>query len=289
MIDIHTHILTVWGGEEAFTEEKLIKRMDELKIDRFVILPLGASPETPYFYFGTEDVLEVYHRHPDRVIPFCSLDPRQGYNSPKTDFSWILNKYKEEGCKGLGELTANLYFDDPLCLNLYNHCGKVGFPIIFHLYDRFGGSYGLVDDIRLPRLEKALQECPETIFIGHATAFWSEIDGDVKEETRGGYPAGKIEKEGRLQELFRKYPNLYGDLSAGSGFNAITRDLDYGYRFLEEFQDKLLFGTDLCHVVQEVPIVDYFRNGLKEGKISKATYDKITEENARKTLTQVAL
>ena len=281
MIDVHTHILTVWK-EEPFTEEKLLKRMDELKMDKFVILPIGASPETSYSYFGTEDVLEVYHRHPDRVIPFCNLDPRNGNNSPDTDFSWILNKHKEEGCKGLGELTANLYFDDPLCKNLFYHCGKAGFPIIFHLYNKIGGSYGLVDEIKLPRLEKVLKEFPQTIFIGHAMAFWSEISADVNEETRGGYPEGEIKFPGRLQELLRKYPNLYADLSAGSGFNAITRDLNYGYKFLEEFQDKLLFGTDLCHAVQEVPIVEYFRDGLKEGKISPVVYNKITEENAKK-------
>ena len=65
---------------------------------------------------------------------------------------------------------------------------------------------------------------------------------------------------------------------------AISRDLNYGYKFLEEFQNKLLFGTDICHVGQEAPIVDYFRQGLKEGKISKIVYDKTTEENAKRVL-----
>lgn len=96
MIDIHTHILTVWGGEEAFTEEKLIKRMDELKIDRFVILPLGASPETPYFYFGTEDVLEVYHRHPDRVIPFAVLTRGRGITLQRQIFPGFLISIKKK-------------------------------------------------------------------------------------------------------------------------------------------------------------------------------------------------
>ena len=32
-------------------------------------------------------------------------------------------------------------------------------------------------------------------------------------------------------ELLRKYPNLYGDLSAGSGYNAITRDPAFGDAF----------------------------------------------------------
>lgn len=282
MIDDHTHVYAGWK-EEPLTLEKLLKRMDELKIDKFVILPTGVSPECSQFYFGTECVLEAHNRYPDRIIPFCNVDPRDGSNSPETDFSYLLEKYKSAGCKGVGEITANLYIDDPLCKNLFLHCGKVGLPVLFHMAVKVTyGIYGLAEDIYLPRLERILQEFPQTIFIGHAMAFWAEISGDVDEKTRGGYPPGEIKSEGRLQELLRKYPNLYGDLSAGSGYNAISRDMNYGYKFLEEFQDKLLFGTDLCHVVQEVPIVDYFRNGLKEGKISKIAYDKITEENAKR-------
>ncbi len=56
-------------------------------------MPIGASPETSHFYFGTEDVVEVYHRHLDKITPFCNLDPRPGYYSPKTDFSWIGGSY----------------------------------------------------------------------------------------------------------------------------------------------------------------------------------------------------
>lgn len=278
MIDCHTHIIAPWQTE-PLTEEKLLEAVDALGIDRFVILPIGVSPETPYEYFGTDDVLESYHRHPDRIIPFCSLDPRNGSNSPEADFSWILGKCKEQGCKGLGELTANMHFDDPKCKNLYNHCGRIGLPVLFHLAERFIGTYGLVDDAGLPRLDTCLRECSNTVFIGHGPAFWSEIGRDVDEATRGGYPKGKV-VPGRLPQLLKQYPNLYGDLSADSGFNAITRDPDYGYEFLDEFQDKLLFGTDLCNVGQAVPIVGYFRQGLKDGVISSASYDKITELNA---------
>ena len=44
----------------------------------------------------------------------------------------------------------------------------------------------------------------------------------------------------------RRYPNLWADISAGSGHNALTRDRAFGLAFLDEFQDKLLFGTDSC-------------------------------------------
>lgn len=282
MIDIHTHVLYHWE-KEHLTERKLLEKMDSLGIEKFVVLPI-IGPEVPYYYFGTEDVLRVRERHPERVIPFCNIDPRAGKNSPETDFSPLIDKYREAGCRGLGELTANLYIDDPLCLNLFRQCGEAGLPVLFHLYDRFGGSYGLVDDMKLPRLENALKKCENTVFIGHAMAFWSEISADTDDATRGGYPKGPVKKPGRLQELFERYPNLYGDVSAGSGYNALARDRDYGYEFMEKYSERLLFGTDLCHPVQETPIVEYMRDALRNRMISREAYDRIASANAKNLL-----
>ncbi len=285
MIDIHTH-LGRWplASEPDLTEEELLRQLDALEIDRAVVLPLEMTPECPIFSPSTEGVLEVYHRHPDRIIPFCNLDPRFT-NSPTADFSRILRPWKEAGCKGLGELTANVWFDDPLCWNLYHHCGEVGLPVTFHLaVDVKHGLYGVADDLGMPRLERALQQFPKTTFIGHAMAFWAEVAADANEATRGGYPEGPVTNEGRTVELLRRYPNLYGDLSAGSGFNAISRDAEFGYRFLEELQDKLLFGTDICHANQDNPIVPWFREARERGKISEACYRKVGWENAERLL-----
>ena len=40
------------------------------------------------------------------------------------------------------------------------------------------------------------------------------------------------------------YANMYGDLSAGSGLNALLRDEGHAREFLKRHQDKLLFGSD---------------------------------------------
>lgn len=286
MIDVHTHLgYRSSKDKPVLYEDELLRYMDQLGIEKAVLLPLGASPECSFFWFGNEKVIEVSRRYPDRFIPFCNLDPRNGTNSPDYDFSWMLQEYKEAGCKGVGEMTANLYIDDPLCMNLLRHCGKAGLPVIFHCAAAVRhGLYGLADDIGLPRLERVLRELPETVIIGHAMSFWSEISSEVDPKTRGGYPKGPVKSPGRLCELLRRYQNLYGDLSAGSGFNAISRDAEFGYWFLEEFQDKLLFGTDICHVNQKVEIVPYLTKALAEGKISETAYRKITVENARRVL-----
>ena len=53
-----------------------------------------------------------------------------------------------------------------------------------------------------------------------------------------------------------------------SAYNALTRDLQFGYRFLEELQDKLLFGTDISRPVEEdVKIISYIKDALADGKV----------------------
>ena len=87
-----------------------------------------------------------------------------------------------------------------------------------------------------------------------------------------------------MPELLDRYPNLYGDLSANSGYNALHRDSEFGYRFLERYQDRLLFGTDLLRPGQPTPIVGYLRDAVREGHISQETFDKITYRNAVRLL-----
>ena len=288
VIDIHVHLTPKKGilneaGNTYATAEELIEMMNRLGIEKAAVLPT-VNPEGAHRIQSIEEILQVCERYQDRFISFCNIDPRLKNNSPGKDFSPILSYYKEKGCKGVGEICANLYIDDPRCKNLFFHCGECEMPVLFHMAAQIGDAYGLADDIYMPRLEKVLKEFPKTIFIGHATAFWSEITSEVDEETRGGYPKGPVKSPGRVPELLAKHPNLYGDLSAGSGYNAISRDIDYSYKFLEKFQDKLLFGTDICNVKQDVPIVPYFRKILAEGKISQIAYNKITNQNAVRLL-----
>jgi predicted TIM-barrel fold metal-dependent hydrolase len=49
---------------------------------------------------------------------------------------------------------------------------------------------------------------------------------------------------GITDQLLSNYPNIYGDLSAGSGLNALLRDEDHARDFLKRHQDKLLYGSD---------------------------------------------
>ena len=160
-------------------------------------------------------------------------------------------------------------------------------PVTIHIgYPN--GEYGLCDDFGLPGLEKVLGMFPRLRLIGHSGRFWSEIS-DSYEARNGCYPTGPV-TEGRVVELMRKYKNLHADISAGSGSTAIMRDPEFGYQFLEEFKDRLYYGSDICTsdferaIADFKPMVEFLDNGLESGKLSADAHYKICRGNAEKLL-----
>ena len=87
-----------------------------------------------------------------------------------------------------------------------------------------------------------LRAFPRTRFIGHADAFWANVSADYHNEA--AYPSGPIARGGITDRLLGAYPNLYGDISANSGNNMLSRDPEFTRDFLWRHQDKLLFGSD---------------------------------------------
>jgi len=290
-IDIHVHPMLEKGvlrytGDTFTIPEELFVFYKLLGIEKALILP-SISPEGAFDLISNKEAFQVVRKYPQQFYWFCNLDPRMGNNSPETDFSHFLNYYKENGAKGVGEVTANLYFDDPMVLNLFRHCEACDMPVTFHIGVK-GNDYGLVDELGLPRLEKVLAMFPKLKFLGHSQKFWSEISGDVTEQTRGQNKPGKVTPGGRVVELMRKYPNLCGDLSAGSGYNAISRDPEFSYGFLEEFQDRLYYGTDICSpqniTWDMIKLSAFLDEAMEKGKISYAAYKKICRTNALRLL-----
>jgi predicted TIM-barrel fold metal-dependent hydrolase len=206
-----------------------------------------------------EEMLSICAEYPDRLIPTCNVDPRWMDYAPTSNFGKLLEAYKEMGCRSVGEYIVNLPFDDPLNLNVFRQVEEAGLPLTFHIAHRTGGTYGCVDELGLPRLERVLAAFPNLTFLGHSQCFWSHISADVTEGDWATYPTGPV-RPGRVVELMRRYPNLMGDLSANSGFNAIARDPEFGLAFLAEFHERLCFGTDIANVPQDLPLVGYFRD-----------------------------
>jgi predicted TIM-barrel fold metal-dependent hydrolase len=87
-----------------------------------------------------------------------------------------------------------------------------------------------------------LKAYPKTTFIGHANSWWAHISAEVNDKV--GYPTGPVKPGGLTGSLLADYPNIYGDLSANSGRNALARDPDFAAAFLDRHKAKLLFGSD---------------------------------------------
>jgi predicted TIM-barrel fold metal-dependent hydrolase len=93
-----------------------------------------------------------------------------------------------------------------------------------------------------------LERHPKTTFIGHAQTWWANVDKH-HEDQAVLYPKGKVTPGGITDRYLSDYPNMYGDLSAGSGLNAFTRDEDHAREFMQRHQDKLLYGSDCNDLV----------------------------------------
>lgn len=283
MIDFHTHIGRLNSSLKPLTAKMLVSIMDRHKINQAVVLPV-ENPEELHYYATTDFVIQECRQFPTRLIPFCCIDPRRGVpdryseNVPQLVLNprQMIERYIQDGCKGFGECLQGLPIDDPRSSKLYQVCGEFDLPVVLHIMHAFINY----DQVGLPGLERLLKLHRDTTFIAHANGWWSEISGTVDPSIAYSYPTGKITPGGRAIELLSKYDNLYADISAGSGYNALTRDPEFGLQFLEQFVDRLLFGTDILAAEQELPIIDF----IKTAPISRKVYQAITVDNARKLL-----
>jgi predicted TIM-barrel fold metal-dependent hydrolase len=272
--DIHTHVGRVWNKNEALSAEVLLRWMDAHDIAQAAVLPL-VSPEASSYPISTDDVLAATAPHRDRLIPFCSVDPRTSYAGGHQGLVAMLQAYVEAGAKGFGEHKPGVPIDDPRNMALYAACAELRLPVLFHL-----DNLRNMDAPGLPGLEKVLKTFPTGVFIGHGPGWWASIAGNTTQADLGGYPRGPVAPGGAIDRLMQLYPNLYGDLSAGSGVGAIRRDPEFGRQFLIRRADRLLFGSDFLAPGQDVPQLEFF------GQVELPTdvQEKIFRGNARRLL-----
>jgi len=275
-VDVHTHLGQTWNRNEALTAEALLRWMDAHKIAQAVVLPL-VSPESSSYLLTTDFVLEQTKPFRDRLIPFCAIDPRTSYSGGLPGLVAMLKKYVDAGAKGFGEHKPGVAFDDKRSMTIYAACAELKLPLLFHIDNERN-----LDKPGLPGLENALQAHPGCTFIGHGPGWWASISGDTTQANLGGYPKTKVVPGGAIDALMDKYPNLYGDLSAGSGAGAISRDLQFGREFLIRRQDRILFGTDYLAPGQAVPQFELFEQTLAD--LPAEVKAKVFRENARKLL-----
>ena len=272
-IDVHTHLGRTWNGDTPLTTDALLRWMDEHNIAKSVVLPL-VSPESSSYLTLSDVALDAAAKHRERFVPFCCIDPRTSYRGGRAGLRAMLREYVDRGAKGLGEHKVGLPIDDPKMRALYDVCDDLKLPVLFHMDDIRG-----TDQVGLPGLERVLRGHSGVNFIGHGPGFWASISGAVPGGL-GTYPKGKVEPDGALDRLFETCPNLWGDLSAGSGANALSRDPTFAAPFLVRRADRILFGTDYLAPGQAVPQFEV----LASLELPPKVRAKIERENAARLL-----
>jgi predicted TIM-barrel fold metal-dependent hydrolase len=272
--DVHTHLGQTWNTKEPLTAEALLRWMDAHDVAQAAVLPL-VSPEAASFPLTSDFVLAETRLHRDRLVPFCSIDPRTSFEGGQRGLVDMLNRYIEAGAKGFGEHKPGVAIDAPGNLALFAVCAEVKLPVLLHIDNQRN-----IDSPGLPGLAKVLEAVSGADFIAHGPGWWASISGVVTQADLGGYPRGDVAPGGAIDAFFERYPNLYGDLSAGSGANAIARDEKFGREFLIRRADRLMFGTDYLAPGQAVPQFELF------DKLDLPTdvQTKIFRENARHIL-----
>ena len=271
MIDFHVHLGNLYRhsypNNVGLSTHQLIERMNREGIKTSVLLPL-ESPEGAFGYFLTEQAIEARDMYPERLIAFLCIDPRMSRVPEQIDVF-----VKQYGCAGFGEHINELAFDDPRNKVIYAKCDEYCLPLVFEINMNY-----CYDEVGLPRLEACLREFPNVKFCGHGPGFWTAISGD--DDGKAGYPKRPITPGGALDRLLDEYDNLYADISAGSGYNGLTRDPEFTRGFVERNWRKLLFGTDYMGHNQPLPQVEWLANL----DVTKEVRDAIASGNAMRVL-----
>ena len=279
-IDLHLHLtpfqLPRLGKMNLTSAKNMIPHLEELDIEKGVLMS-SAEGGLP---FGTNKAnRKICRQFPDRYAWMCAVDPKG--KEPVYD---RLARFKAQGAIGVGELTTNRRLDDPFLQALFAAAERLELPVTIHMSPEVGYSYGVVDEPGLPLLEEVLQKYPKLKLLGHSQTFWIEMSADAPKdkEGRNSWGDGPIVPGGRVPELFEKYPNLYGDLSANSGSRAIMRDPEFGLAFLEAYADRLFFATDMVNKDMVFPLGAWLDEMLAAGKLRVETYEKIVRGYARR-------
>ena len=257
IIDTHQHVF--WHGKD---DAYLVADMEKYGIDHAWLLtfeipqsmpsnenlkllnPTNVTSDGHCSGMLLRDMICAKKAFPDRFV--LGYGPNPLVDGSDDLFEAAYNMY---GVRVCGEFKFRVLLDDPRCVKLFKKAGQLKCPVIIHMdlpyllnsetneleyqpYWYCGGP---------ENLERTLQLCPETIFIGHGPGFWRLIGNDYDTVS---FPMGPVISEGPMFELMDKYSNLYAETSANSAFVSLSRDIENAKKFLTRYCGRILFGRD---------------------------------------------
>jgi predicted TIM-barrel fold metal-dependent hydrolase len=236
IIDIHQH--ANYGGRST---RELIDHQRAMGITTTILLPAGRPVISASTHNGASNGLGGETAGSDACFQIAQQYPGEfffGANDVPDQPGTIgeIEKYLKMGAKVIGESKFGVECDSPEMQKVYQLAQEYDVPVLMHWqHGRYNHGF--------ERFHKMLEKYPKVNFIGHAQTWWANIDKNHTDQTVM-YPKTEVTPGGLTDRLLSDYPNMYGDMSAGSGLNSLLRDEDHARGFIERHQDKLLYGSD---------------------------------------------
>lgn len=235
VIDIHQHM-----NYHLRSDEHLLLHQRAMGVTKSIILPSGTYVNRLSTHNGKSNGLaakclstawarDFAQMHPDAYLWACN-EVTDAVSAPMEIEKWL-----KQGACMIAEQKFMVECDSAASQKLYELAAAYHVPILLHFQHQ---TYNLGYD----RFHNMLAKYPKTTFIGHAQAFWGNID--KHHDPKVNYPKGKVTPGGLTDRYLADYPNMYADMSAGSGLLALTRDEDHTRGFFDRHQDKILYGSD---------------------------------------------
>ena len=289
IIDIHQH--TNYGGkrDSAFlqvlagrTDEQLRIHQRGMGVTKSILLPAGRPVKNEATHAGRSNGLEGTCTSNDACMELAKRFPNEfafGANevSDLDDAPAVVEKYLKLGACIIGEQKFGVECDSAAMQRLYQLAEAYHVPILMH-WQVASYNYGF------ERFHRMLEKYPRVNFIGHAQTWWANIMQGYVDNPKALYPTGPVTPGGLTDRYLKDYPNMFADLSAGSGETAFKRDPDHARAFITRHQDKLLYGSDCNDLTGEATVCSGARQiaQVRTFSPSKAVERKLLFGNAQK-------
>lgn len=250
MIDMHAH---AW--DLHFDIGKWVRRMDAANIEKTVVLTFETGKRF-------DDILKQYAPYKNRFSLWCGFD-YTGYDSDK---QWTkkavreLQRCKDNGAQGVGELGdkglgeyysspvtgIGMHINDERMDPLFEACGNLDMPVSVHVADPVWMYMPM--DVHNDGMMNAYNWRIELKdgMLNHAQLMQT-LEDAVSKHTHTTFIACHVANCTHDLAIFgamlEKYPNLYGDIS--SRLKEMCTVPRYSTSFIEKYQDRLLFGSDV--------------------------------------------
>jgi predicted TIM-barrel fold metal-dependent hydrolase len=215
-------------------------------IAKTILLPAGRPVKTASTYDGVANGLQAKALGNEACYQFAKAHPKEylfaANEVPDLEVATQeIEKYLKLGAVMIAEQKFGVDCDSPAMQRIYELAQAWQMPVLMHW------QVGMYNH-GFERFYKMLEKFPRVNFIGHAQTWWANVDKNNQDDEKKLYPKGPVTPGGLTDRYLSDYPNMFGDLSAGSGLNALTRDEAFTPGFLERQQDKLLYGSDCADV-----------------------------------------